>query len=89
MKAPSFTSEQIIERLEILWRKLEDEGRYVSANTVSLAIDDIKRANDTNHDLFIAARCALGHLTGNMDGDMDLGDPIELLRASVSKVEVQ
>lgn len=33
----------IIERLEILWRKLEDEGFYVSANTVALAIEEIKR----------------------------------------------
>ena len=37
-----FTTEQILERLEILWRKLEDEGLYVRANTVSLAIDKIK-----------------------------------------------
>ena len=33
----------IIERLETLWRKLDDEGMYVSANTVSLAIDRIKQ----------------------------------------------
>lgn len=46
MKAPSFTTEQIIERLEILWRKLEDEGHYVSANTVSLAVDEIKQLKD-------------------------------------------
>lgn len=43
MKAPSLTTAQVLERLEILWRKLEDEGRYVSANTISLAIDEIKR----------------------------------------------
>lgn len=30
-------------------------------------------------ELIAACRCALGHLTGNMDGDMDLGDPIEIL----------
>lgn len=38
----AFTDEQIIERLEVLWRKLEDEGRYVSANTVELAIERFK-----------------------------------------------
>lgn len=37
------TTEDILNRLEILWRKLEDEGRYVSANTVALAIEEIKR----------------------------------------------
>lgn len=42
MKAPEFTTAQIIGRLEILWRKLEDEGHYVSANTVALAIDALK-----------------------------------------------
>ncbi|MCV9940884.1 hypothetical protein OIU35_31425 [Boseaceae bacterium BT-24-1] len=31
-----------------------------------------------------AAKCALGHLTGNMDGDMDLGDPVEMLRAALT-----
>ena len=40
------TSEEVLGRLGILWRKLEDEGRYVSANTVSLAIDEIKRLTD-------------------------------------------
>lgn len=35
--------------------------------------------------LLSACRCALGHLTGNMDGDMDLGDPVEMLRAAISK----
>jgi hypothetical protein len=37
------STQNVIGRLEILWRKLEDEGRYVSANTVSLAIEEIKR----------------------------------------------
>lgn len=40
------STQNVLERLEILWRKLEDEGRYVSANTVSLAIDEIKRLTD-------------------------------------------
>ena len=31
----------LLERLEILWHKLENEGHYVKANTVGLAIDEI------------------------------------------------
>lgn len=42
MKAPSFTTAQILERLERLWLKLEDEGRYTDANTIALAIEAIK-----------------------------------------------
>lgn len=38
-------------------------------------------------ELLNAARCALGYLTGNMDGDMDLGDPREMLRAAIAKAE--
>lgn len=34
-----------------------------------------------------ACSCALGHLTGNMDGDIELGDPVELLRAALNPVE--
>ena len=41
MSAPTTT--EILDRLEILWRKLEDEGLYVRANTVWLAIEEIKR----------------------------------------------
>lgn len=44
------TTEQIIERLEILWRKLEDEGMYVRANTVALAIEEIKRLKAAQDD---------------------------------------
>jgi hypothetical protein len=33
-----FTTYEIIERLKVLWRKLEDEGHYVGANTVQLAV---------------------------------------------------
>lgn len=43
MNAPQFTTAKILERLEILWRYLEDEGLYVKANTVGLSIDEIKR----------------------------------------------
>ncbi len=38
-------------------------------------------------ELFEACRCALGQLTGNMDGDMDIGNPVELLRAAIAKAE--
>jgi hypothetical protein len=40
--ANSFTAAEIIERLEVLRHKLEDEGRYVSANTVTLAIERLE-----------------------------------------------
>jgi hypothetical protein len=36
---PTFTTAQIIERLEVLRHKLEDEGRYAGANTAMLAIE--------------------------------------------------
>lgn len=38
-------------------------------------------------ELLSAAKCALGHLTGNMDGDMDLGDPVSMLREAIAKAE--
>jgi hypothetical protein len=41
MAAPS--TDDVLARLAILWRKLEDEGLYVRANTVALAIEEIKR----------------------------------------------
>lgn len=41
--SPQPSIEEIIERLEILWRKLDDEGSYVRANTVALAIEAIER----------------------------------------------
>lgn len=39
----AISTDDILARLEILWRKLEDEGAYVRANTVALAIEEIKR----------------------------------------------
>jgi hypothetical protein len=36
-------------------------------------------------ELLDAVKCALGYLTGNMDGSMDLGDPVEMLRAAIAK----
>lgn len=44
--SPTLTTAEIIQRLEILWRKLEDEGLYVRANTVAEAIEEIKRLRD-------------------------------------------
>lgn len=41
--SPAFPTDEVLERLQILWRKLEDEGLYVRANTVALAIEEIKR----------------------------------------------
>jgi hypothetical protein len=38
----TFTTAEIIERLDVLWRKLEDEGLYVRANTVQLAIERLQ-----------------------------------------------
>jgi len=37
---------ELLERLERLWQKLEDEGRYTVANTVALAIDAIKAGHE-------------------------------------------
>ena len=34
---------KILERLETLYRKEDGEGNYVRANTVALAIEEIKR----------------------------------------------
>lgn len=39
-------TEEVLERLKILHRKLEDEGRYVQSNTVWLAIEEIKTLNE-------------------------------------------
>lgn len=41
--APIITTAEILFRLEVLWRKLEDDGMYVQANTVALAIVEINR----------------------------------------------
>lgn len=38
-------------------------------------------------DLLKACSCALGWVTGNMDGDADLGDAIELIREAIAKAE--
>lgn len=35
--------QDILSRLSVLYRKLDEDGMYVQANTVSLAIDEIKR----------------------------------------------
>ncbi len=43
MKAPSFSTAEILARLEVLYSALYAEGWYVKANTVWLAIEEIKR----------------------------------------------
>jgi len=37
------STNEVLERLNILWKKLDDEGLYVRANTVALAIEEINR----------------------------------------------
>ena len=41
------TTRQILDRLEVLHRKLEADGAYVASNTVWLAIEEIKRLATT------------------------------------------
>lgn len=48
MGAPTFSTDEILARLEVLWRNLEGEGLYVRANTVALAIDEIKRLREAS-----------------------------------------
>lgn len=37
------STREVLDRLEVLHRKLESEGRYFASNTVWLAIEEIKR----------------------------------------------
>jgi len=69
------------------------DGNF-SSTTILKIDDDAFRPSEANArliaaapELLEAAKCALGHLTGNMDGDMDLGDPLEMLRAAIAKAE--
>lgn len=41
--SPARPGEDVVARLSVLYRKLDDEGMHVAANTVALAIDEIKR----------------------------------------------
>jgi hypothetical protein len=52
MSAPTAT--EVLDRLEILWRKLEDEGMYVQANTVYLAIEEIKALREMSLNLTVS-----------------------------------
>lgn len=38
-----FPTDEVVARLEVLLKKLDDEGWHVRANTVWLAIEEIKR----------------------------------------------
>lgn len=40
---PAWPEDDVVARLSILYRKLDEDGAHVGANTVSLAIDEIKR----------------------------------------------
>lgn len=64
------SSQVALERLEILWRKLEDEGRYVCANTVSVAIDEIKQLRDA-----LTAYATLDEAHANCEECEGLGAP--------------
>lgn len=50
MTQPNFTTDEIIVRLGVLYRKLDDEGMHVRANTVWLAIEEIKRLKEKTGD---------------------------------------
>lgn len=43
MTTKEWTTDEILERLDILLRKLDAEGMHVMVNTVWLAIEEIKR----------------------------------------------
>lgn len=68
-----------------------DIARLQSAEHINGIAADEMAANArliaASPDLLEAAMCALGHLTGNMDGNMDLGDPRDMLRAAIAKAE--
>ena len=46
MKKMTMKTEEVIERLEILWAKLESEGLYTRANTCILAINKLRELKD-------------------------------------------
>lgn len=48
MPEKEWTTDEIIVRLGILYRVLDEEGSYVRANTVWLAIEEIKRMSENN-----------------------------------------
>lgn len=60
-------------------------GDYELSPAQNDAVWEAKAIASLVPDLVAAASCALGLLTGNMDGDMDLGDPVEMLRAAIAK----
>jgi hypothetical protein len=78
MSAPS---QDVLDRLEILWRKLEDEGMYVQANTAYLAIEEIKRLRAVP-DLLDAAK-NMAHASHVIAGTTELN----ALRSAIAKAE--
>jgi hypothetical protein len=77
-----FTTAEIIERLKILWRKLEDEGHYVSGNTVQLAVvrlEELTSQPDIKPDMprpvnWMCAARKQGTAGGNDPADCDYPD---------------
>jgi hypothetical protein len=41
--SPAFTTAQVIERVEILKRKLDEDGWHVQVNTCNLVLDALER----------------------------------------------
>lgn len=46
MNPHTFTTAEILARLEVLYNLLEAEGLYVKANTVWLAMEEIRRLSE-------------------------------------------
>lgn len=66
---------------------MRDHARLCQGREYTCTCGYDQARDDLFADLVSAARCALGYLTGNMDGDMDLGDPVEMLRTAIAQVE--
>ena len=62
-----------------------------SSVAMVLAVRDVGKANANliaaAPDLAEALECCLGLLTGNMDGNWDLGDPVDMARAALKKAK--
>lgn len=83
--APSPVTEEESEPCPVCGNEERGQGGYLSCECP--APSPVGDRDALIERLVKAATCALGHLTGNMDGDMDLGDPVEMLRAALSLPE--
>jgi len=70
-----FTTHEIIDRLKVLWHKLEDEGAYVSANTVQLSLAHIEELTHELESYQEAVR-----IDAQMDGPKFMGCNVSQLR---------